>query len=530
MNRLFLLLCGLIISFSPSIGVGAENLVADVCVVGGSTSGVAAAISARRAGAEKVVLVEELAHVGGRMSETLGFGEQDRMKPESLGGLWMELESRVAERYGKKVSTPEPHVIEQVIDDWLASAGVTVLKKFRVAKVTQQERRVTQVTADDGRCVVATVFIDATYTGDLIAKAGLSWTIGRESRSQYDESLAGVMLKLENPPGKIVEDIHRSPVSGFTKDGVTLLPHVSGLTTDVTAGAGDEHLQCFNFYACLSSDLDNRVELTEPEGYDPAEFELLRREIQRLGRVKFGLGNSVPNQKTKINDGVPLLLHWGLVGGGDGYSEASPEQRRAIWERHRDYTHRLLWFLQHDPAVPEKQREGFLKWGLPRDEFVENGHWPWDVYIREGRRLVGDRVMTQRDLFEQIAKPDAIALGSFPVDSHVVQRLATPDGTAVINEGGYLVEPPLYQIPYSALLPKKEECTNLLSSVCMSSSRVAFNSLRVEPTWMLTGQASGIAAAMASQYSGKVHDLPVNELQDKLRAARVTVDLPKAGD
>ena len=138
--------------------------------------------------------------------------------------------------------------------------------------------------------------------------------------------------------------------------------------------------------------------------------------------------------------------------------------------------------------------------------------------------------MTQRDLFEQIAKPDAIALGSFPVDSHVVQRLATPDGTAVINEGGYLVEPPLYQIPYSALLPKKEECTNLLSSVCMSSSRVAFNSLRVEPTWMLTGQASGIAAAMASQYSGKVHDLPVNELQDKLRAARVTVDLPKAGD
>lgn len=499
-------------------------------MVGGSPAGIAAAISARRTGTEKVVLVEALEHVGGRMSETLGFGEQNRMKPESLGGLWTELETRVAERYGKKVSTPEPRVIEQVFDDWLAGEGVVVMKGFRLKEVAKADRRLSRLVAEDGREILAQVFVDATYTGDLLAMAGCEWTVGREPRSQYDESLAGVVLKLENPPGKIVEDIHRSPVSGLAGDGETLAPHVSGLTTEVTEGAGDAHLQCFNLYACLTNDPANRLSLDEPEGYDPAEFELLRREIKQLGRVPFGLRSNVPNRKAKINDGVPLLLHWGLVGGGDAYPEGSAEMRRQIWEAHRGYTHRLLWFLQHDPAVPKKQREAFLEWGLPRDEFAENGHWPWDVYIREGRRLVGGRVMTQHDLFEETAKPDAIALGSFPVDSHVVQRLATPDGKEVVNEGGFLVEPPLYQIPYSALLPKGEECENLLVPVCMSASRVAFNSLRVEPSWVLTGQAAGTAAALAVEEGRPVQEVPVLPLREKLRGDGVTVDLPAGAE
>ncbi|QDU59914.1 FAD dependent oxidoreductase [Planctomycetes bacterium Pan216] len=496
---------------------------AQVCVVGGSPSGIAAAIAAKRAGAERVVLVEELGHVGGRMSETLGFGEQNRMKPASLGGLWNELQSRVAARYGKRVSTPEPHVIEKVFDDWLVEEGVHVIKSFPLREVTKKGSRITHITSSGGRLVEADVFVDATYTGDLLAKSGLTTTIGREARSTYGESLAGVVLALENPPGKVVEDIHRSPVSGFAEDGSTLLPHISGLTTAVTPGAGDDHLQCFNMYACFTNDTSNRVDLTKPDDYHDREFELLRREIKRLGRVPFGIGGGVPHGKAKINDGVPLLLHWGLVGGGDGYAQASAEERRTIWKAHRDYTRRLLWFLQHDPAVPEKQRARFRAWGLPRDEFVENGHWPWDVYIREGRRLVGDFIMTQADLFEQTRKSDAIALGSFPVDSHVVQRLASPDGKEVINEGGYLVEPPLYQIPYRALLPKRSECENLLAPVCMSTSRVAFNSLRVEPTWMLTGQAAGTAAAIAAHDSIVVHEVPVTRMQGKLRSEGITL-------
>ena len=499
----------------------------DVAIFGATPSGIAAAIAARRAGIQHVALADPSAHVGGRFAETIGFGEVDRMKPESVGGLWTELRAKVDAHYGKKTATPEPHVMEQILRAWLKAEGVVFVDRFQPVRADKKGARLVRVYSEYRGRIEAAVFIDATYYGDILPLAGVSFTIGREARAQYGESLAGVLLKLVNPPGPIDLPVMSSPISGLAADGKTLLPHVQGLTTDVREGEGDTHLQCANLYACLTKDPANRLELAAPQNYNPAEFELLRREITRLGKdAKFGFGGGVPHSKTKMNDGVNYLLHWGLAGGADAYPAATPKERRRIWETHRDYTHRMIWFLRTDASVPESIRQNLQQWGLPKDEFADNAHWPYDLYAREGRRMIGDFVMTQRDLFADLTKPDAIALGSFPVDSHVVRRLATPDGKAVINEGGYLVIPPIYEIPYRALTPKAAECDNLLVTSALSSSRVAFNSLRVEPTWMMLGQAAGIAAAMTQKDGTPVQRVQVAELRKRLQEASVPLRKP----
>jgi len=497
-------------------------------IIGATPAGFAAAISARRAGAESVVLLEPSAQVGGRFAEALGFGEVDRMKSSTVGGLWTELRKKVDGHYGRVTLSPEPHVHERILEEWLIAEGVTVMKNFQPSHVRKTGARIQGIVATDKREVVAAIYIDATYHGDLLPLAGVTWTIGRESRQQYGESLAGVLLELKDPPGPIDIPIWRSPISGFHPDGKTLLPHVQGLTTDVVEGSGDTHLQCANLYACLTKDPANQIELREPANYDPWEFELLRRELARpQAKAPFGFSGGVPNDKTKMNDGVDRLLHWGLAGGADAYPTASPAERRRIWETHRGYTHRLLWFLRNDAAVPEAVRNNLRQWSLPKDEFPTNGHWPWGLYVREGRRMIGDIVMTQADLFDTIEKKDSISLGSFPVDSHVVRRLATPDGKAVINEGGYLVIPRIYQVPYRAMTPKRAECENLLVPVALSSSRVAFNSLRVEPTWMALGEAAGAAAALAAKTKKTVQDIDVSVVQKRLRAGGLPIEDPE---
>jgi hypothetical protein len=412
--------------------------------------------------------------------------------------------------------------MESILSAWLKEEGVVFAGRFQPVRAEKKDAHLVRVYSDARRRIEASIFIDATYAGDLLPLAEVNFTIGRESRARYGETLAGVVLKLVDPPGPIDLPVMSSPVSGFGSDGKTLLPHVQGLTTDVREGDGDTHLQCANLYACLTKNPSNRREFTAPKQYDPAEFELLRREIVRLGQdARFGFRGGVPQDKTKINDGVNYLLHWGLAGGADAYPAATAKERRQIWETHRAYTHRLLWFLRTDGSVPEAIRHNIQEWGLPKDEFTDNGNWPYDLYAREGRRMVGDFVMTQRDLFEDITKPDGIALGNFPVDSHVVRRLATPDGKAVINEGGYLVVPPVYQIPYRALTPKASECDNLLVICALSSSRVAFNSLRVEPTWMMLGQAAGTASAMAHGQKTPVQRVNTAALRQHLEQAGV---------
>lgn len=533
--------CGIALAvsciLSPAcLGKNPASQHCDVAVFGGTPSGIAAAIAARRAGVPRVVLADPSAHVGGRFAETLGFSEVDRLQPGSVGGMWTALRAKVDAHYGREIHMPEPHVMERILREWLAAEGVVLTERFRPVKADKAGPRLLRVHADGGLArhadrhdsIEASVFIDASYHGDVLPIAGVGFTIGREARAEYGESLAGVVLKLVDPPGPIDIPVTSTPISGFAADGSTLLPHVQGLTTDVREGDGGRHLQCANLFACLTRNPANRVELTEPRDYDPAEFELLRREIARDDRhaaIRFG---AVSGDKAAMNDSVGSLLHWGLAGGADGYPGASPQERRRIWEKHRGYTHRLLWFLRTDPAVPEAIRESNRQWGLPQDEFTDNDHWPYDLYAREGRRMLGNFVMTQRDLFDDVTKPDAIALGSFQVDSHVVRRLATPDGKQVINEGGFLVIPPIYEIPYRVLLPKAAECDNLLVTCAASTSRVAFNSLRIEPTWMMLGEAAGNAAAIASQDQVTVQRVDVAALRQRLRQAAVPFEKPQA--
>ena len=517
----------MVMSSLPLLLLACSAQASEVVVFSATPAGIAAAIAAKRSGAHSVHLLEETSHVGGRFAETIGFGEVHFMNPESVGGLWTELREKVDTLYGKPTASPEPHCHERLIESWLAAEGIQVWKDFRPVRMKKKGTRITEIIGADGRRLKGEVFVDASYYGDLLPMAGVSWVIGRESRAQHGESLAGVVLELKNPPGEIILPIHRSPISGFEADGRTLLPHVHGLTSEVREGDGDDHLQAANLYACLTRNPANRIPIKRPGDYDPREFELLRRELARLGeKAPFHYNSSVPGEKTKVNDGVNYLLHWAMATGADRYPAASPEERRRIWETHRGYTHRMLWFLQNDPAVPAPIRKNLQEWGLPKDEFDGNGHWPWGLYAREGRRMAGAYVMTQRDLFEDTRKPDVIAVGNFPVDSHVVRRLATPDGKEVVNEGGFLVKPPIYEIPYRALVPRATECTNLLVPAALSSTRVAFNSLRVEPTWMATGQAAGTAAAFAARRRLPVSEVPLQQIQEQLRRAGLPISAP----
>ncbi|MBI1355200.1 MAG: FAD-dependent oxidoreductase [Acidobacteria bacterium] len=486
----------------------------NVLVYGSTPAGVAAAIAAARTGA-RVGLVEPGGHVGGRFSDALGFDEINRMDESSYGGLFSALRAKVDEHYGAPTLLPEPGVHEKLLRAWLEAERVELLDGFGSARLERAGGTLAALGGADGRRLEAQIFIDATYMGDLLGQAGSSWKLGREGAAQYNESLAGVRRVIENPPGELEIPVFHSPVSPFRGEDF-LVPMLHGMSDGARPdGSEDPHLQAANLLACMSKNPDNRVPFEkQPRAYSPAEFEILARELARLPELRYGFG-AIPNDKGKMNESIARLVHWGYVGGCDGYPQANMTSRRELWERHKGYTERLIWFLQNEPAVPEALRESMREWGLAKDEFTDNDNWPRGLYVREGRRLVGDFVLTQKDLYEDNRKEDSIALGSFPVDSHAVRRLATKEG--VINEGGFLVHCPVYELPYRALLPKKSECTNLLAPVGLSASRVAFCSVRVEPTWMALGEAAGAAAALASKAGVGAHEVNVSEVQARLK-------------
>ena len=509
LRRTFFFLAGAAIA-RPAVAQGAFN----VLVYGSTPAGVAAAIAAARTGA-RVALVEPSAHVGGRFSDALGFDEINRMDESSYGGLFTELRAKVDEHYGAPTLLPEPGVHEKILRAWLEAELVQVIEGFGPARVERADGTIGALGGAEGRRLEAQIFIDATYMGDLLGQAGSAWKLGREGAEEYGESLAGVRRVIENPPGELEIPVFRSPISPFRGEDF-LIPMLHGMEEDAFPdGAADPHLQAANLLACMSKEPGNRVSFDKaPRSYTPVDFELLARELARLPELRYGFG-AMPNGKGKMNESIARLVHWGYVGACDGYPQAEPASRRELWERHKGYTERLIWFLQNEPAVPEPVREEMRQWGLAKDEFTDNANWPRGLYVREGRRLVGDFVLTQKDIYGDNRKEDSIALGSFPVDSHAVRRLASKEG--VINEGGFLVRCPVYEIPYRALLPKKAESVNLLAPVGLSASRVAYCSVRVEPTWMALGEAAGAAAALAAKAGVSAHDVAVSEVQARLK-------------
>lgn len=494
----------------------AETVTADVVVYGGTAGGAMAAIAAANTGA-KVVLVEPMQHIGGMV--TGGLGATDFGKKMVIGGMARGFFARMGPHYGEMIAWFfEPHVAEVTMNDWLREAGVTVRLGERAEAVEKDGARIISF-ATQQNTYAAKVFVDASYEGDLMARAGVSYTVGREGRVAYGETLAGVRAHM---PYHQFE----KAVSAYDDSG-NLIPLVQDAGPG-EIGSGDEKVQAYNFRMCLSDDPENRVPIPKPTAYDPARYEILRRflAVNPGVALKEMLGISrMPNHKTDINNKGPISTDH--IGANWDYPDADYDRRAEIWEDHKQYVLGLVYFLANDSSVPAALQAEVNTWGLARDEFVDNDYWPYQLYVREARRMRGDYVMTESDILERQTQPDSVGMGSYNIDSHNVQRYATPEGN-VLNEGDVEIGVPPYEIPYRVLLPKRGECTNLLVSSCLSATHVAYGTLRMEPQYMILGQAAGIAAVLASKKNTAVQDVDIDALQERLRAGEAVLSLKDA--
>lgn len=516
----------------PYLAAAQTATTADVVVYGSTPGGFCAAIAAAREGAS-VILLEPTAHVGGVNTGGLSFSDSNQTVRSTVMGLFDEWHSRVERDYADRgVALPykvaekdhkpwtyEPSVAMRVTKAMLAEAKVTVLTEHSIKSIEKDGRSIRSITTSQG-AFRAKTFVDATYEGDLMAAAGIKWTIGREGRSAYGESLAG----RQYPKAPMA-------ISGLNADGKTL----PLITTD-EAGPdeeGDSRVMVYSFRLCLTKDPANRVPFPAPTKYDPARFEVVRRYFAQEKRphILWDL-YPLPNGKFDANNGIGKQFSMGLVGACNGWSEADAAKRAEIWEAHKQYTLELYQFLTTDAAVPENLRKDLSAFGLCADEFPATDHWSPQLYVREGRRMQGDYVLSQKDILGEATKEDAIAVSSFPIDSHDVQRVARKDGT-VINEGtifpvriserrhGYR-----YHVPYRSITPKAAECENLLVPVALSATHVAYSSIRVEPTWMILGQSAGIAAALSAKEGVAVQQLPYSKLRERILAQKQVLEIP----
>jgi len=486
----------------------------DVVVYGGTAGGVIAAVSAAREGLN-TALLEPSSHVGGMVSSGLGF--TDYGKKEVVGGYAREFYTRIGKHYGKDIEwLHEPHVAEEVFRDMLRESKVQLFEGQRLrehAGVRKRARRIDGIQTEKGDTFRAAEFIDASYEGDLMAQAGVTWTYGRESSAQYGESLAGVRDR--TPLHQFLVDI-----SPYKADG-SLLREISRNKPD-QPGSADKAVQAYNFRMCFSEAPD-RVAFAKPAGYDSARYELLARLIDARTKAEGkppALGtlmkiDRLPNGATDVNNNGAFSTDY--IGDSWTYPNASYKQRDAIRQAHVQYTAGLYYFLANDPSVPASVREQMSHWGLCAAEFTDSDHWPRQLYIREDRRMVGEYVMAQKDLQTDLTKPDVIGMGSYNSDSHNVERIVAADGF-VRNEGDMQVAVKPYQIPYRILLPKRDEVTNLLVPVAFSASHVAYSSVRMEPQYMILGQAAGVAAKIAIQGKKAVQDIDSSALTVKLRS------------
>ena len=507
---------------NPAYERAAAAAAFDVVVYGGTAGGVITAVAAAREGL-KVALVSPDHHLGGMVSGGLGWTDYGRK--EVVGGYSLEFFERVGAKYGRPIEWHfEPHVAENVFNDLVKEAGVSVFLDHRLREkggVQTSATRITEIVMENGARYRASVFADATYEGDLMAQAGVSYTWGREGVSEYGESLAGVR---ERTP------LHqfRAAVSPFGEKGM-LLPEIMPRSNDAV-GAADKRVQAYNFRLCMTKTPDNRVDWPKPAGYNPGRYELLARylpafeaELKRpLGINDVMKADILQNGKTDTNNNGAFSTDY--IGGSYDYPEASYARRARIRQAHVDYIQGFMYFLATDRRVPAQLSAEMKAWGLCRDEFADNHNWPYQLYVREARRMVGEYVMSQKDIQTALTKTDVIGMGSYNSDSHNVQRRPTEDGKAVENEGDMQVRVTPYQIPYRLMLPKRSQATNLLVPVAFSATHVAYSTLRMEPQYMIVGHAAGVAARMAIDAKQPVQDIDTTALSAKLKSQRAVFE------
>ena len=520
---------------------GAHAAEHDVVVYGGTSAGVTAAVQAKQMG-KSVVIVSPDKHLGGLSSGGLGF--TDTGNKAVIGGLAREFYHRVwshyqkpeawkwqkREEYGNKgQGTPaidgaqrtmwifEPHVAEKVFEDLIREHEIPVDRNEwldRASGVTKTGARITAIRTLSGKSYAGRMFIDATYEGDLMAAAGVEYHVGREAQKVFDEKWNGVqtgVLHHRHHFGVLPKKISPYVTPGDPRSGV--LPRIS-TNQPGEFGAGDKKVQAYCYRMCLTDHPENRVPFPKPEGYDAKQYELLLRVFEAGWRETFEKFDPVPNRKTDVNNHGPMSTD--NIGYSYDYPEASYERRREILREHETYQKGWLYFIANDPRVPPDVQAAFRKWGLSKDEFTDNGNWPHQIYVREARRMKGKFVMTENELLKKRPTPESVGMGSYTIDSHNVQRYITPDGH-LQNEGdiGVGLKGP-YEIAYGALVPKKEQCENLLAPVCVSSSHIAFGSIRMEPVFMILGQSAATAAAMAMDEKIAVQEVSYARLRERL--------------
>jgi len=515
----------------------------DVVVYGGTSAAITAAVQAKKMG-KTVVVVSPDKFLGGLSSGGLGF--TDTGNKAVIGGLSRDFYHRVwlaydkpetwrwqkkSEYGGKGQGTPavdgeqrtmwifEPHVAEQVFEDYVQEFDIPVERDEwldRAKGVKKEGARITSLTTLSGKTYGGKMFIDATYEGDLMAAAGVSYTVGREANRTYDEKWNGIqvgVLHHRHHFGVLKSGIDPYVTPGDPKSGV--LPGVSAEPPG-TFGEADKRIQAYCFRMCLTTEPENRVPFAKPDGYDPKRYELLARIYAAGWRETFEKFDPIPNHKTDTNNHGPFSFD--DIGANYDYPEASYERRREIIKDHEAYQKGWLYFVANDPRVPKDVQAEMQRWGLPKDEFRDNGNWARQLYIREARRMIGGYVMTENELLKRRPTPDSVGMGSYTIDSHNVQRYITPQGF-VQNEGdvGVPLSGP-YEIAYGALTPKRGEAENLLVPVCVSSSHLAFGSIRMEPVFMILGQSAATAAVLAIDDHQAVQDVPYPKLRERLVA------------
>lgn len=513
-------------------------LEADVVIYGGTSAAVTTAVQVVRMGKSAIIVSPDI-HLGGLTAGGLGW--TDTGNKEAIGGLSREFYHRVWKHYqnddswnwqersgygsvglGARVTdgnkrtqwTFEPHVAEQIFEDFIAENDIKVLRDEwlnRETGVDVKNGEIVSMTMISGQKFKAKIFVDATYEGDLMATAGISNHVGREANSVYDENWNGVQTGTLHHKHWFMSDVSPYKIPGDPESGV--LPLISTEDPGIK-GEGDHRIQAYCFRLCMTDHPENRVPFSEPENYDPARYELLTRTYNTGRRDHFEKFDPLPNRKTDTNNHGPVSSDY--IGMNYDYPKASYARRQEIIKDHENYQKGLLYFICNDPSIPEDIQLAYKEWGLAEDEFLDNGNWPHQLYVREARRLIGEYVTTEHDVTSKYDTPQSIGMGSYAMDSHNTQRYIKPDGF-VQNEGdiGRHLKSP-YKISYGSILPKKEECKNLLVTICVSSSHIAYGSIRMEPVFMILGQSAGTAAAMAIEQNIGVHDLSYDDLKAKL--------------
>lgn len=491
---------------------GTEPLQVDICVYGGSAAGVVAALAARRRGRSVALLVNGL-HLGGLT--TGGLGATDFGDKHAIGGISRQFYRELGRHYGCEERWYfEPHVAARVIADWLKDAGIEPRYQAWLDRVELDGSDIRSLHCENGLSVQADVYIDATYEGDLLAAAGVSHVIGRECSETYDELFNGVSFVHPNHNFQVAIDPYRIP--GDPTSG--LIPEISEEPPG-RHGDGDHRIQAYNFRLCLTATENNRVPFTAPPDYDPYRYELLRRYLEAGYFDALSLSVSMPNSKTDTNNNGAFSTDY--IGGNYRWPEAGYEEREHIFQEHVNYVAGLLYYLQND--APDSVREETARLGYAADEFLETGHFPPQLYIREARRMVSDYVITEHDCLGAVRATDPIGLGAYGMDSHNCQRVVKHG--RVVNEGNVEIKgfhP--YPISYKTIVPRRGECGNLLVPICLSASHIAYGSLRMEPVFIVLGESAAVAADLALQLRCDVQDVPYQKLRECLLKAGQVLD------